>query len=79
MSKNYSKELIDLIDSRIASSKSSMVAEVVSVSEDNKTAIVSIPGNSNTYEFFNKSSEVLEEGDSVIVSASNGDLMNGII
>lgn len=79
MSKTAYKDLVDLIDSRIASSKTDMVGEIIAVSEDNKTATVSIPGTTNTYEFFNKSNEVLEEKDSVVISTKGGDLMNGFI
>lgn len=79
MSINASKDLIDLIDSRITAKKYQRVAVVESVSEDNKTAIVRFPETDTTFEFYNKTGEVLAEKDSVYIASNDGDLMNGYI
>ncbi len=79
MSTNTPKKLIELIDSRIKASKKERVAEVVGVSEDNKVVTVSFPGAKNTYDFYNKSTEILTKGDSVYVTSNDGDLVNGYV
>lgn len=79
MSSNASKDLIDLIDTRISVSKTQRVAIVENVSEDNKTITVKFPGSSETYDFYNKSAEVLKAGESCTVTSNDGDLMNGFV
>lgn len=79
MSSNASKDLIDLIDNRISINKTQRVAIVESVSEDNKTVTVKFPGSSETYDFYNKSAEVLKIGESCTVTSNDGDLMNGYV
>lgn len=79
MSLNASKDLIDLIDSRITAKKYQRVAVIESVSEDNKTAVVRFPETDTTFEFYNKTGEVLTPKESVYIASNDGDLMNGYI
>ena len=79
MSKNTSKALIDLIDSRIATKRYQRVAVVESVSEDGKTATVSFPGTDMVVDVNIKTPEKFEAGDSVTIASIDGALMNGYI
>lgn len=79
MSSNTSKDLIDLIDSRVSTNRYQRVAVVESVSEDGKSAVVSFPGTDMTVETYIKTPEKLEVGDSVNVGSTDGSLMNAFV